>query len=704
MKTLIYAIRIVTRMKAYSLICVLGLVISLAGTATLVRYIHQELTVDHYLEDLDHLHLLTYHVITEKSSPQLACNRNWNREKQFVDPLDHPTVDKHTRIVALPNGEIGKGKQHFAVSAIAVDTTFFQLMPCQPILGETNQVPPTGIILSEELSQKVFGKEDPLGKELTFGGKHVTVTGVMKAPSAKVSFTYDIIVSDKLQSDWAGTGSAALFSLVRLHRPEDLETFNAAQPALKLIAWNGNAIQFQLIPLKENYFDERLITYQSDHMFPKGDKDGIYILIFVAILLFSIGVLNYLNLYMVIMQKRGLEFGVKKVFGASRWTFFKQLYTENFLLSAITLLFVGMIIEITDELMAHLSGIPIHKNVAFDTAIYLGILFVFPLVTMLYPYFRHVYSRPVASIKGIKQGGGSPLTRSLFLTVQYVITFCLIVVSIYFAKQLDAMLNADLGFNTKNIIRCMLIPAENGDNVIHSMEEWEKEKERDKRNAALIVHTLNSCPDIIAWSPNDDFWGFNSSQARPIAKKAGTDEEFVEGNNIDLSAADFSLFDIQVVEGRAWNEDDNWKEYNLIINESAKKAMGITDIHTDMIQTKNRLWSDSQTDRNYNPPHRIVGVIKDIRTNHLSKAVQPMIYGYYPVSGEYFHPGRYILVRYQPSKQQEVLKLLFNLRNEISGEGELQYSFLEDEIAKRYENDRRIVDDEGGTPLQPVAL
>ena len=691
MKTLIYAVRIITRMKAYSLICVLGLVISLAGTATLVRYIHQELTVDHHLKDLDHLHLLTSHVITEKSSPQLACNRNWNREKQFVDPLDHPTVDKHTRIVALPNGEIGKGKQHFAVSAIAVDTTFFQLMPCQPILGETNQVPPTGIILSEELSQKVFGKEDPLGKELTFGGKHVTVTGVMKAPSAKVSFTYDIIVSDKLQSDWAGTGSAALFSLVRLHRPEDLETFNAAQPALKLIAWNGNAIQFQLIPLKENYFDERLITYQSDHMFPKGDKDGIYILIFVAILLFSIGVLNYLNLYMVIMQKRGLEFGVKKVFGASRWTFFKQLYTENFLLSAITLLFVGMIIEITDELMAHLSGIPIHKNVAFDTAIYLGILFVFPLVTMLYPYFRHVYSRPVASIKGIKQGGGSPLTRSLFLTVQYVITFCLIVVSIYFAKQLDAMLNADLGFNTKNIIRCMLIPAENGDNVIHSMEEWEKEKERDKRNAALIVHTLNSCPDIIAWSPNDDFWGFNSSQARPIAKKAGTDEEFVEGNNIDLSAADFSLFDIQVVEGRAWNEDDNWKEYNLIINESAKKAMGITDIHTDMIQTKNRLWSDSQTDRNYNPPHRIVGVIKDIRTNHLSKAVQPMIYGYYPVSGEYFHPGRYILVRYHPSKQQEVLKLLFNLRNEISGEGELQYSFLEDEIAKRYENDRRIV-------------
>ena len=692
MKTIAYAIRIITRMKAYSIICVLGLVISLAGTATLVRYIHQELTVDHHLKDLDNLHLLTSHIVTEKYSPQLTCNRNWNREKHFVDPLNHPAVDKYTRITALSKGEIGKGKQHFAVSAIAVDTTFFQLMPCQTSLGVTDQIPPTGIILSEELSQRVFGKEDPLGKELTFGGKHVTVTGVMKVPSSKVSFAYDIIVSDQLQREWAGTGSAALFDLVRLHRPEDLETINAAQPILKLRSWGNNETQFQLIPLKENYFDKRLTLYQSERMFPKGDKDGIYILIFVAILLFSIGVLNYLNLYMVIMQKRGLEFGVKKVFGANRWAFFKQLYTENFLLSAITLLFVGMIIEITDKILVSQLGIPIHKNVAFDTAIYLSILFVFPLVTMLYPYFRHIYSRPVSSIKGIKQDGGSPLTRSLFLTVQYVITFCLIVVSIYFAKQLDAMLNADLGFNTKNIIRCMLIPAKNHDNVIHDMAAWEREREQDKRNAAHINHTLNSCPDIVAWSPNDDIWQISIDQGRPIGKKADTDDEFTLGGTSSFCASDMAVFDFEIIEGRGWDDNiDQFTNYNLIINESAKKQMGITDIHSDMIQTKDRLWRSMDVDCNGNPPFRIVGVIKDVRSGHLSKSVQPMIYNYSPSSGEYFHPGRYLLVRYQPGKQQEVLKLLSNLRNEVSGEGELQYTYLEDEIAKRYENDRRIV-------------
>ena len=692
MKTLIYAIRIITRMKAYSIICILGLVISLAGTATLVRYIHQELTVDHHLKDLENLHLLTNHLLSENGAIRIGNNRNWNREKHFVDPMNHPTVDKYTNIVALPIGEVGRDNQHFAVRAIAVDTTFFQLMPCQASMGETNRIPSTGIILSEELSQRVFGKEDPLGKELTFGGKHVTVTGVMKAPSTKVSFTYDIIVSEKLQREWVGSGNASIFNLVRLHRPENLETFNAEQPILRLRVWNNGETKFQLTPLKENYFDKNLTLYQSDQMFPKGDKDGIYILIFVTILLFSIGVLNYLNLYMVIMQKRGIEFGVKKVFGASRWAFFKQLYTENFLLSAITLLFVGMIIEITDKLMVNLSGIPIHKNVAFDTAIYLGILFVFPLVTMLYPYFRHIYSRPVSSIKGIKQGGGSPLTRSLFLTVQYVITFCLIVVSIYFAKQLDAMLNADLGFNTRNIIRCMLIPAKNEDNIIRDMKAWEKQREQEKRNAAHINHTLNSCPDIVAWSMGDDLWHSTNAYIRPIAKKADTENEFIEGENINLSASDIAIFDLEIIEGRGWDDSiDQFTNYNLIINESAKKQLGITDIHSDMIQTKDRLWWSSNVDCSGNPPFRIVGVIKDFRSGHLSKNTHPRIYTYSPSSGEYFHPGNYILIRYQPGKQEEVLKLLANLRNEVSGEGELQYSFLEDEIAKRYENDRRIV-------------
>jgi hypothetical protein len=69
MKTLKYAIRMMMRMKAYSIICILGLVISMAGTLTLVRYIHQELTVDHYIKDLDKLHLLCEDGLIDNRTP-----------------------------------------------------------------------------------------------------------------------------------------------------------------------------------------------------------------------------------------------------------------------------------------------------------------------------------------------------------------------------------------------------------------------------------------------------------------------------------------------------------------------------------------------------------------------------------------------------------------------------------------------------------
>ena len=291
MKTLTYAIRIITRMKAYSIICILGLVISMAGTMTLVRYIHQELTVDHYLKDLDKLHLLTS-TIPSENHISLGNNRNWNRESHFVDPLNHPSVDSYTQITVLPMGEVGKDKHHFAVRAIAADTAFFQFLPRETSIGTTDNLPPDGIILTEEFANRLFGKNNPLGQALTFGGKNVKVYGVVKAPATKLSLNYDAVVSSKLQREWMGMGNASQFCLVRLHQGSDLEELNEWQPVQKLRVYNNMESRFQLLPLKDFYFTPKLRPYRGEDMCPKGDTSGIHILVFVAALLFFIGILS----------------------------------------------------------------------------------------------------------------------------------------------------------------------------------------------------------------------------------------------------------------------------------------------------------------------------------------------------------------------------------------------------------------------------
>jgi ABC-type antimicrobial peptide transport system permease subunit len=690
MKTLLYAWRIITRMKAYSAICILGLVISLAGTMTLVRYIHQELSVDHYLEDLDRLHLLGFN-ITNENIVRLDDNRNWNNDKDFIDPLSHPSVEVYSTIYVLPKGEVAYNKHHFPLRAVASDSIFLQLMPREAVAGSTTHIPPTGIVISEELAQRIFGNNNPMGQPLTFGGKQVTVTGVMKRTSTKNSFDYDAILSDNLHQEWTGLG-VACFSLVRLHRAEDSDIINAWQKPQTPSWFNDNEGSYQLIPLKDNYFNSLLITYNAENMFIKGDKDSIRIISFVAVLLFLIGFLNYLNLYTVIMQKRGLEFGVKKVFGAGRWEFFKQLYVENFLLSVITILFVGMIIEITDKILVHSLGIPILNNAAFNTLLGIGMLFGFPLLATFYPYLRYLYKRPVSSMKGLRQGNNGILSRSFFMIIQYVISFCLIVVSVYFAKQLNAMLNADLGFRTENILRCVIIPENNEDAVSRSREEWEKKFAKEKADAARIIHALNTSPYVLHWVVDDFFWRTDDRTPYPSFKLAETDNELLDGIIGDLFASSFEMFDLEVVEGRAWNDSiDRFENYNLIINESAKRALGITDIHTDKIQTVRRLWYSTDVDCSGNPPFNIVGVIKDVRSGHLSKGTTPTIYTYNPNPVGYINAGIPFLIHYQEGKQQELIEMLSKLRNEVAGDGELEYSYLKDEIAKRYENDHRVV-------------
>ena len=116
-------------------------------------------------------------------------------------------------------------------------------------------------------------------------------------------------------------------------------------------------------------------------------------------------------------------------------------------------------------------------------------------------------------------------------------------------------------------------------------EEWEKKFAKEKADAARIIHALNTSPYVLHWVVDDFFWRTDDRTPYPSFKIAETDNEFMDGIIGNLFASSFEMFDLEVVEGRAWNDSiDRFENYNLIINESAKRALGITDIHTDKIQ------------------------------------------------------------------------------------------------------------------------
>ena len=78
------------------------------------------------------------------------------------------------------------------------------------------------------------------------------------------------------------------------------------------------------------------------------------------------------------------------------------------------------------------------------------------IILTIYPFIRYNYVSPSVSIRSVNAGGHSIVSRVLFLFVQYIITFVLIIVSLFFTKQVRFMLSADLNYTTKDIIQCQL--------------------------------------------------------------------------------------------------------------------------------------------------------------------------------------------------------------------------------------------------------
>ncbi len=155
---------------------------------------------------------------------------------------------------------------------------------------------------------------------------------------------------------------------------------------------------------------------------------------------------------------------------------------------------------------------------------------------------------------------------------------------------------------------------------------------------------------------------------------------------MNMSQKQMKIFNYQLLEGRLWDSTDVSIQYRFIINETAKKQFNITDIHTAYLQPEHRLWY-AQGDMSVNPAYEIVGVIKDFNTGHLSNPTLPVVIVYQ----EEYMKEENLIAKIAPGKQQEAIEFLQKLNTELYGDAEFTYTFMEDEIAALYADDKCII-------------
>ena len=662
MKTLKYAWRFLMRSKSYTIINLLGLAFSLACSIILMRYIHRELTVDTHCIDREHV----YAICTNTEG-----NRGLSGLKQYnydTISIDNRFVEAMTTYIPLEKDYVISGTNRIPARCLVTDSVFFQLFHYPIVQGKLSLTTPQSALLTEKYARKIFGNENPIGKVLRYSnGKDITVEGIVGEPECKTTINFDIILSSKLSQHWERMNT----ELYRFLPGTDINAINKTGSVPRYIndpKYDTRTHTFSLISVKDIYWDGSL-TDREPAMFLSGNHSHLIILSGVCLLLLLTGILNFINLYLVALLRRGKEYGLKKVFGVCGKTLFANIWIENTLLVLSALLVSWLIIEIMSAPTEYLFDIHFSYT-AFDGWLSASILLLLPVITSIYPYIKYNYTSPILSIRSIGVQSHSKHFRMFFLGAQYIITFLLVVLSLYFNRQLGMLLNTEPGFRTKNIMNVNLV-YESKDFSSYTYESMQQRRQ----HVMQLDNELNACPFIELYEP---------SYENILTPTFGTNYLNNKGEKVFLNIhyatpAFFKLYDIKVIEGEIPDINKEDRRTVFVVNKAALKALGYTSINGAGVIEENQKRANANASL-----QPIVAVVEDYFEGHLTSGIKPTIY---PVGARF--SGDLYQIAYTPGKKKEVIDFLRNLEYKVYGSEDFEYTFLEDDIQAMYTQDRQ---------------
>jgi len=675
MKTIKLAFRSILHFRMYSGVNIVGLSLSLACVIIIFRYVYGELTVDRFNKKYDRIYVTAQETSDNPGNLTFSGIFNPNKEKTFVDITEHPGVERYTEFTLFEKDEIDVANQKYNATVLAADSNFLKVIDYPVISGIERLSEPNSALITKSFAQKIFGDQNPVGKTFRHStGEILTITGIIGQVSTKTTFSFDIIVSYYLSDSWSKTPQ----TFVLLYQNTDYKVINKKYESFFDMPHWQHQTRYQLFPLSKVYFNKSITNYD----YRQGNYNYVTVMMIVGALILLVGIINYINIYTVIILRRGRELGTKKVFGASGYDIFMQLLVENLMMTALSIMFAFLIIRLTYPLISNVLQFDMIPNIHFDLFLSLTLLLSLPLITTLYPFFRYNYSKVINSLRNLDKISSTGSLRRIFLSFQYIITIVMIVVSLFFVKQLRFMLNADLGYRTKDIVKVQFLKMQSNWNI-RNPEEATKRWENEKRIADEITQKMNACTLFSYWTNGESP---NELSTGKFAFKL-PDGEYKE---VVLAGADenwFKLFDIALKEGRLWDDKkDSFFGYAAIVTESVLKLYGITDFNSAQLQPGRRLWwsSDRMEEMKTNPPYRIVGVVKDFNNSHLSQQSDPIVFYYN--TRQRTDP---LMAAIVPGQTKEAIEFLRRLHEEMVG-GEFTYSFVEDEVHEIYKEDKKV--------------
>ncbi len=355
----------------------------------------------------------------------------------------------------------------------------------------------------------------------------------------------------------------------------------------------------ELTPIEEIYFGD-----EGSTIWKTGSRKQVWILICISILVMLIGGINYATFFTSLAPMRVKAVNTRKVLGSSIGKLRGELMLEAVLFSlAAFIVALGVMYPVSDWLVA--LGV---SDMTFDFTSKLSLVLITGLISIViglaagvYPSF-YVTSLPTAfALQGnFAFSVAGRRFRTVMITLQFAITFALMIFALTVYRQNEYMTGYDTGFE-KDRIAVVQISAEQ----YQFKSEWLQER-------------LCSLPEVEDVAFALEGMGFSDSYSTFTLELEG---QQVRCLSIYCSHNFLDVMGIPVVDGRNFLVSDVG---NAIMNQRLKDLGGKIEITEGM--------------------GSIIGQTSDVRINSLRNETAPICYIYVPKD---FATLGYVYIRLQ---------------------------------------------------------
>ena len=665
--------RYVSKNKVFTLINILGLATGMMACMLITQFVMHEFSYDNFHVKKDQIFRLQ---LDRYNKGELSTQ--WAAGAMGIGPDlkdNFPEVKEYVRLTGS-NALFSYGDVFFKEEGVYYATEkFFQVFSIPLIHGIDSLVlkQPFKVVLSETLAKKYFGTENPVGKTIRNNGEQdFEVTGVFRdlPPNTHMKvdalFSYasfeSLVNNPEAMRSWHWDGHFTYILLDEHSDPKEFEekmlAFSEKHEAEELKR-AGAGMVFHLQPLPAIHLDSHFM-YEFK---PNGDRQSAYFLSIVAILILLIAWINYINLSTAKSIERAREVGVRKVMGSYRTQLVQQFMFEAMLLNTIAVTIAILLVVVLTPSFSELTGRELGYVLFQDSMfwVWMGALIVGgALLSGLYPAFVLSGFKPVEVLKGrFKNTSRGVLFRKGMVVMQFVASITLIVGTFTVYRQLRFMQEQRLGVDIEQTVILQ------SPNVVDSTYADKFQFFKQQILQYPEVSAVTASTSVPGRQP-----GWNAGGIRRLSQREDESNQY----RVIMMDADFiKAYGLEVAKGRAFSAELSNENKNVMINESAARLMGFTNIE-EAIDDDIFFWGDT---------FRIVGVLKNYHQESLKKAYEPLVFRYNNA------PGGYYSIKFNTSNVKESLARFEEHWKSLFPGNPFIHLFLDDHYNEQYQADQQ---------------